>query len=168
MPAPRQLPTSDVLRKLRGPHAGHPNGLTYEEIAERYGVTKGAVYWQLRDAGLAKTRPDHSKFLPWTVKAEHAHARPATMLRLLSRREHGDTIPAVKARMLDKWLKEVQEAGVVVCYARDMPPNPASPTTGGFFYSKRRPQDGDSLIRAEIDEDTTSLIPKIANRVELS
>lgn len=151
MPAPRQLPTSDVLRKHRS------DGMTYQEIADMYGVTKGAVYWQLRDAGLAKARPDHSKYLPWTVKTEHAHARPAMMLRLLSRREQGDKIPDVKARMLDKWLGEVKAADVVVCYNRDMAPNPANPTTGGFYYSKRRPTDGDNLVRETTDDDTSNL-----------
>lgn len=119
-----------------------------------YGVTKGAVYWQLRDAGISKKRPDHKKYLPWTVKTEHAHARPATMLRLLGRRENGDELPAVKERMLDKWLSEIREADVVVCYKRDMVPNPASPTTGGFYYSKRRPSDGDNLIREDTDDET--------------
>lgn len=156
MPAPRQLPTSDVLRKLR------TDGKTYEEIAQMYGVTKGAVYWQLRDAGLAKTRPDHKRYIPWTVKTEHAHARPAMMLRLLSRRENNDEIPPVKARMLDKWLGEIKEANVVVCYKRDMVPNPASPSTGGFYYSKRRPEDGDSIIRAGMEDDTSDT-PKVVD-----
>jgi hypothetical protein len=151
MPAPRQLPTSDVLRKLRS------QGKTYEEIGAMYGVTKGAVYWKLQEAGLTKVRPDHSKYIPWKMKTEHAHAKPATMLRLHSRREQGDEIPAVKARMLDKWLNEIKEADVVVCYDRTMPPNPAS-NTGGFYYSKRRPEDGDSLIR---QESATGTIPKI-------
>ncbi|MEV7589696.1 hypothetical protein AB0O42_05420 [Streptomyces sp. NPDC089922] len=124
--------------------------MTYEEIAEKYGVTKGAVYWQLSAAGQVKQRPDHKRFIPWKVKTEHAHARPAMMLRLLSRKESGDeTIPDVKLRMLAKWLREVREADVVVCYDRTMPPNPASPSTGGFYYSKRRPEDGDGLIRVD-------------------
>ena len=155
MPAPRQLPTSDVLRQLR------QQGKTYEEIAAMYGVTKGAVYWQLRDAGISRKRPDHKKYLPWKVRTQHAHARPAMMLRLLSRREQGDEIPEVKNRMLDKWLQEIKEADVVVCYHRDMVPNPASPTTGGFYYSKRRPEDGDNIIRA-VEDDTTNL-PKIVD-----
>ncbi|MEU9058975.1 hypothetical protein AB0D13_08900 [Streptomyces sp. NPDC048430] len=130
--------------------------MTYEEIGELYGVTKGAVYLQLRDAKISSVRPDHSKFIPWTVKTEHAQARPNGMLRLYSRREQGDTLPAVKARMLDKWLGEIKAANVVVCYHREMAPNPASPT-GGWYYSKRRPEDGDSLIR--IDDE-----PPIAKR----
>jgi hypothetical protein len=151
MPAPRQLPSSDVLRKLRA------QGKTYEEIGDMYGVTKGAVYWQLRDAGLAKARPDHSKYLPWKLKTEHAHAKPATMLRLHSRREQGDKIPDVKARMLDKWLNDIKAADVVVCYRRDMAPNPASPT-GGFYYSKRRPEDGENIVRVESE---TGTLPRI-------
>lgn len=142
MPAPRRLPSSDVLR------ADRQKGLTYEEIGEKYGVTKGAVYLQLRDAKISKPRPDHSKYIPWTVKTEHAQARPNGMLRLYSRREQGEKLPAVKERMLDKWLEEVKAADVVVCYNREMAPNPASPT-GGWYYSKRRPSDGDSLIRFE-------------------
>ncbi|MFJ5997580.1 hypothetical protein [Streptomyces sp. NPDC092370] len=122
--------------------------MTYEQIGEMYGVTKGAVYLQLRDAKISKARPDHSKYIPWTVKTEHAQARPNSMLRLYSRREQKDPIPAVKARMLDKWLNELKEADVVVCYHRDMVPNPASPV-GGWYYSKRRPEDGDSIIRVE-------------------
>ncbi|MFD9368571.1 hypothetical protein ACFWA6_12800 [Streptomyces sp. NPDC060020] len=156
MPAPRQLPTSDVLRAHRS------KGKTYDEIAAMYGVTKGAVYWQLRDSGQVKTRPDHKKYIPWTVKTEHAHARPVMMLRLLSRREQGDTtIPAVKLRMLDKWLGEIKAADVVVCYRRDMVPNPASPTTGGFYYSKRRPEDGDMIIR--YDAECDNAVEKVEN-----
>jgi transcriptional regulator with XRE-family HTH domain len=132
-----------VLRSLRA------KGLTYEEIGEKYGVTKGAVYLQLRDAKISKPRPDHSKYIPWTVKTEHAQARPNGMLRLYSRREQGETLPAVKERMLDKWLAEIKAADVVVCYHREQAPNPASPVTGGWYYSKRRPSDGDNLIRFE-------------------
>ncbi|MEV5079273.1 hypothetical protein AB0K74_10715 [Streptomyces sp. NPDC056159] len=157
MPAPRQLPSSDVLRKLRGQKK------TYEEIAQMYGVTKGAVYWQLRDAGVSKKRPDHSKYIPWTVKVEHAHAKPVLMLRLLSRREQGDKIPEVKERMLDKWLKEIEAADVVVCYDREMPPNPASPNAGGFYYSKRRESDGDNRIRYEDCAPATAHIPLVVD-----
>jgi hypothetical protein len=153
MPAPRSLPSSDVLRKLRS------QGKTYEEIGDMYGVTKGAVYWQLQEAGLTKVRPDHSAYIPWKLKTEHAHAKPATMLRLYSRRMQEDPIPAVKARQLDKWLAEIKKANVVVCYNRACPPNPASPT-GGFYYSKRRPEDGNNLIR-EKDEGNTGTIPKV-------
>ncbi|MBK3559331.1 hypothetical protein JHN55_22960 [Streptomyces sp. MBT56] len=128
--------------------------MTYEEIGNLYGVTKGAVYLQLRDAKISKSRPDHSKYIPWTVRAEHAQARPNGMLRLYSRRAQGEELPAVKARMLDKWLAEIKAANVVVCYHREMVPNPASPA-GGWYYSKRRPEDGDNLIRVDDEPPVT-------------
>ncbi|MGW6535185.1 hypothetical protein ACWGBV_03000 [Streptomyces sp. NPDC055051] len=115
-------------------------------------MTKGAVYLQLRDSKQTSKRPDHKKYIPWVVKTEHTQARPATLLRYFSRREQGDEIPAVKERMLDKWLAELKEANVVVCYNRDQVPNPAS-ATGGWYYSKRRPSDGNNLIRYEPDKD---------------
>jgi hypothetical protein len=155
MPAPRKLPDNTVLLKLR------EKGMTYAEIAEQYNTTEGAVYWQLRDAGGVKTRPDHSKFLPWKVKSDHSHARPAVLLRYLSRREQGDKIPEAKDRQVTRWLEEMKEADVVVCYDRDMPPNPASPVAGGFYYSKRRPEDGTDIIRcAPEDADDTSKVKK--------
>lgn len=155
MPAPRKLPDSSVLLKQR------ERGMTYTEIAAEYGVTEGAVYWALRDAGGVKKRADHSKYLPWKVQTDHAHARPAVLLRYLSSREQGKPIPDAKARQVDRWLAEMKEADVVVCYNRDMAPNPASPVTGGFYYSKRRPEDGDSIIRcAPEDVDHTSKVSK--------
>ena len=140
MPAQRLLPDSGTLIQLRN------KGWTYNDIAAQYGVTKGAVYLQLRDARATTVRPTYSDLLPWTVRKDHVHAFPAQMLRLMGRRQTAATIPPVKERMLDKWLREVQENDVVVCYQADMPPNAAVPQ-GWFYYSKRVPSDGDSLIR---------------------
>lgn len=151
MPAPRQLPASDMLLTLRR------QGWSYEDIANEYGVSKSAVYLQLRQARGTKARPSYKHLIPWTVRREHTHAHPVTMLRLLGRRENGESIPAVKERLLDKWLREVKEADVVLCYDPEFPPNPASPTSGGFYYSRRRDSDGDSLTRA--DDEESHLIP---------
>lgn len=143
MPAPRLLPTSDVLRNLR------EQGWALDDIAREYGVTKGAVYLQLRDAGYTKKRPNYKHLIPWTVRKEHAFAHPALMLRTLGRRESGAEVKPVKSRMLDKWLRDLRRDGLVVCYDPDCPPNPASPVHGGWYYSERRPSDGDALIRYE-------------------
>ena len=143
MPAPRQLPDATTLVNLRN------QGWTYADIAAEYGVTKGAVYLQLQQANATKDRPSYKHLIPWVVKREHAYAHPAMMLRLLGRRQNGDALPEVKSRMLDKWLRELREADVVVCYHPEMAPNAASPKEGGWYYSTRRPSDGDSLIRYE-------------------
>lgn len=144
MPAPRLLPDNDVLIKLRR------QGWSYEDIASEYGVTKGAVYLRLKNAKATKDRPDHSELIPWTVRVEHAHARPAQMLRMLSRRRAGLANPPAKDRMLDRWLEEVESAGVVVDYDPEYPPNPANPKNGGWHYRRRKPEDGDGLIRKPV------------------
>ena len=154
MPAPRQLPDTETLVKLR------EQGWSYNDIADEYGVTKGAVYLQLQSAKATKTRPNYKHLIPWTVKSEHQFSHPAMMLRLLGRRESGDTgIPPVKERMLDKWLRQIREADVVVCYHPDTPPNAASPKSGGWYYATRKPSDGDSLIRY----DESAKAPKVRN-----
>lgn len=150
MPAPRLLPDNDVLLKLRR------QGWSYEDIAQEYGVTKGAVYLRLRAAKATTDRPDYSHLLPWTVRTEHAHARPAGMLRMMGRREAGLPIPPAKERMLDRWLAEVKAADVVVDYDPDYPPNPANPKNGGFHYRRRKPEDGDSLVRKPVIEAATA------------
>jgi hypothetical protein len=143
MPAPRILPPSDVLLQMR--NSGH----TYEDIANEFGVSKGAVYLQLRQARATDKRPSYKHLIPWTVRTDHAHAHPVTMLRLLGRRQKGETLPPVKSRLLDKWLEGMAENGLVLCYHPDAPPNPASRSTGGFYYKRREESDGDSLVRAE-------------------
>lgn len=141
MPAPRLLPDNDVLKKLRN------QGWSYEDIAQEYGVTKGAVYLRLRSANAVKDRPDYSHLIPWTVRVEHAHARPAQMLRFLGRREAGLSIPPAKERMLDRWLEDMREADCVVDYDPEFPPNPANPKNGGWHYRRRKPEDEGGLIR---------------------
>lgn len=141
MPAERKLPDSAELLSLRN------QGWTYEEIADEYKVTPGAVYLQLRNAHATATHLDHKKLIPWTLAPEHRMARPAEMLRLLGRERAGQKIePPAKKAMLDKWLKTLADQKVVVCYDPEKPPNEAS-RTGGFYYVPREPSDGDSIIR---------------------
>jgi hypothetical protein len=143
MPAPRLLPDNDVLLQLRH------QGWSYNDIANHYGVSRGAVYLRLRQVpGATTDRPSYPTLIPWTVAAQHTHSFPLMMLRLLGRRQAGKPISVPKERMLDKWLRDIREADVVVAYDPDQAPNPASPKTGGFYYSRRRKTDGKSLVRA--------------------
>src|SRR5262245_20739244 len=119
MPARRLLPDNEVLSQLR------QQGGRYADIARHYGVPRGSGYLPLRQVPNAvNERPRYDKLIPWKVAREHAHAFPVQMLRLVGRRENGEDIPPVKERMLDKWLREVREADVVVCYDPTYPPNP--------------------------------------------
>lgn len=141
MAAPRKLPGKDVLISLRN------RGWTDQQIAAQYGVSKHAVYLQLRDAGATKARPNYRAFIPWRVRRAHTWTYPPTMLRYLAQQSEGKELPEAKARLLRKWLADIREADVVVCYDPEIPPNPASPVTGGFYYARRRPEDGESIIR---------------------
>ncbi len=144
MPAPALLPDSGTLKKHR------EAGMSYDEIAERYGVTRGAVYQRLRAIpGVVTPRRDHKSLIPWTVKVEHQYEYPAMMLRLLGRELRGEPIPEDKDRMLQKWKHQMKSAGCVVDYDPNIGPilpsgetNWASPRRGGWRYVAR--QDGDA------------------------
>lgn len=140
MPAPRLLPDNAVLADLRR------QGWTYADIAAEYGVSESAVYLRLRQVGATKKTVSHRDVIPWKVKREHTYSFPAQMLRVYGRKQKGLDISDVKDRMLRRWLRGMEDAGVVLCYAPAYPPNPAC-AAGGFYYSRRRPEDGDSIVR---------------------
>lgn len=142
MAAHAKLPDNEILVGLRR------QGWTYADIGREYGVTDAAVYQRLRQARAVTPRASHKDLIPWTVKREHTFAFPVQMLRLLSRKTKGEVLSPVRERMLNKWFNEVKDADVVIGYDPEMPPNPASPIVGGFYYSKRRESDGASIVRA--------------------
>lgn len=124
-------------------------GHTYQEIADMYGVTKGAVYQRLRLAGHTSERPDYSETtMPWTVKTEHQQAYPAMMLRFLGRRLEGrdGTLREDKRRMLDRWVAAMERGNLSVAYDPRIPPNNAS-AVGGFAYVPALPEDENFVRR---------------------
>lgn len=139
--AQRSLPPIDVLSRLKD------QGWTYAEIGAEYGVTPGAVYATFSRAGMTRKRADHTQYIPWVVATKHRLAWPLFMLRLLARKEKGETLKEDRARWLEGWLAGMAANNLVVCYSPKMAPNPASPNVGGFYYSRRRPSDQDSIIR---------------------
>lgn len=147
MPAPRQLPDGETLLKHR------LDGWSLQDIADHYGVTKGAVYLQLRQVpGAVTPRSTNKDLIPWRVKREHAHERPVENLRLLARVAKGQPVPADKLRRLNRWIDEMQIADAVIDYDPDYPavhpagtelagePNAASPKVGGWRYRHRDPE----------------------------
>jgi hypothetical protein len=142
MAATRLLPDKATLERHRR------EGLTYADIATRYGVTEQAVWARMKHDGIrTANRADHSALIPWQVRKEHANTFPILMLRTLSRRRQGIDNTPERERMLDNWLANLKAQNAVVCYDPEMWPNPASPKLGGWFYAKRRKSDGDSIIR---------------------
>ncbi len=141
MGAPRRLPDSDELRRLRVVEKK-----TYGEIAEMYGVTKQAVHLALQQAKLVKPRPRYEDEIPWRIAMHHATSGVLQNLRNAARLKHGlKTSPPSKERYVRNWLEKLDMPrdgaphGVVVDYDRDY-------YEDGFAYVPREESD-DWIIR---------------------
>ena len=132
MARPRILPDADELGALRR------EGWTYDQIAERYGVTKSAVHVALTRSGLIENpRPRYDREIPWTVKTEHANSYQVAMLRMAARRGRGVKLRSDKERYLDNWIAQLDANNAVVGYHPDR----------GFYYTPRREGIDTGLIR---------------------
>lgn len=96
----RKLPDIETLK-------GHvAAGLTNRQIATLYGVTPEAVRLALQKEGILNGpgRNDHSKYVPWRIKASHARHSLLNYLRLASRREQRIPLSSAEDRRLDAWM----------------------------------------------------------------
>jgi hypothetical protein len=105
-------------------------GLTQQEIVDaweresNYRVSRSAISMAIERYGLkeyARTRPNYSDMLPWTVSVEHRHHIDARMLRLEGRRRAGGELHPDEQRWLDAWKRELEEKDAVVHYERNHP-----------------------------------------------
>ena len=126
----RVLPALTELVGLRN------EGLTFQAIADKYGVTKGCVHQQFRNAGLTGRGKHYPELVPWTVSEKHSAALPVVMLRLLGRSQHELLDEASQGR-LNRWLALLRADDLVVVYDPQIRPNQAS-SAGGFAHVKRR------------------------------
>lgn len=126
--ARRKLPDVDELVRLV-----NDEDLTYEEIAQRYGCTRQAVYFAMTGAGQRSPRsPEHSyrEWIPWQgIKVEHNNDLLIKRLRLHARRELGYRLTSAQTATLDQWLAYMREHGAIVVYDRAV----------GFRLAPRRP-----------------------------
>jgi hypothetical protein len=141
MPAPRQLPDNEELRRLVSIEK-----LNYKQIAERFGVGEQAVYRAMDRMNATTPRPDYSDLIPWRISTMHQKAMPLRHLRAMARKERGLSVDEGDERRLSAWLDMLRENDLVVCYDPEYPSNEASPK-GGFYYEKRKPSDEDYLVR---------------------
>jgi len=139
---PLTLSTIEELRK---------KGYTQTEIADMHGVTRQAVSWHKKNyGGFLTTRQIVNKAWPW--KTSTLHGKSAAFQRL---RDHGEFMATGgrgmsedKLNRLNSWWRYLQENNVVLEFDPELPPEPGLSPHGGFAYRKRRPTDGDLLIRA--------------------
>lgn len=124
MPRPKTLPDTAELVRLRD------GGMSYGEIAEQYGVTKGAVFLRMRNAGETGTAKKYD-VIPWRVAKEHDKAHPLTMLRLWARAQAGGDLTDAQRSRAERWAADLRDRDVVIHYDRQH----------GFAYVPRRDVD---------------------------
>jgi hypothetical protein len=139
MPTPRKLPASDTLLRLRD------QGWKLWQIGEQYGVTEAAVWKAVSQSRNWKPRRTVSDLLPWEISDAHKAVAIMERFRSMLKEERGDQLSVNEARLLNMWRHDMDEAGLVVDYHPDAPPNSAS-RKGGFFYTPRLEGD-DGYIR---------------------
>jgi hypothetical protein len=77
--------------------------------------------------------------LPFSLNGPRAYAPAARNLRALERLKREGEIPEADMLRLRNWRAERDRTETVVEYDENEPPGPASPTHGGWYYAKRRP-----------------------------
>ena len=124
MPAPKVLPPDSELVHLA------QQGMTHAQIAQHISLTTGtrvsrsSVSVALKRAGYAKPTARYAEAIPWKVKAEHANAYPARMLRLLAKARRGNHLTPDEDKRLEAWFNELAEQDAVVAYSPEV----------GFLY----------------------------------
>lgn len=138
MPSPKRLPPVEVLIELA------QQGLTNQEIGDKYGVSGEAVRQALAKAGYRRTttRPSHARYLPWKIRGDHIGDVLARRLRAYSKRQQGKQLSDTESRLLDDWLKYMDGANpfglpLSVHYDRQ--------DDEGFWLMPRQPGDRDYI-----------------------
>ena len=132
---PGKLPDGAELERLNS-----IEGLTYQQIAERYDASTNSVYRKLANY---RRHPKvvqrlHLDTIPWKgVLRKHTSLYDGVMLAALDDRNHGRELPPVKDRSLTSWLKMMDENNLVIDYDREK----------GWLRVPRRPEDGDGYVR---------------------
>lgn len=131
-------------------------GFNQTEIARIIGVTKSAISWHLRNAGVPPEKNLAAKlqdFLPWEITGDMVNAAPyrCSLYHLEYRETGGREMSAEKLRKLRGFYKQLTDFGSVVRYDPKIPPRPGQ-RFGGFEYVAREGTDEDLIIR--VDEHT--------------
>jgi hypothetical protein len=116
---------------------------TREEQARALGVHRRTLQKQLSSAGLAD-KPNHSEWIPWTVKVQHHNAAVNKRLRLLAMSAEGrDPKNRADRGKAVQWALRLVESDLDVTYDPEIGwgTKPADPTD---WYIRR-------LVKAAID-----------------
>lgn len=96
----KKLPDDATLRR----HVS--DGMTNKEIGDLYGATGESVRQQLAKIGVERPkRPNHGKYLPWRIRADHTGHLLARRLRAWSKKCQGWPMTESDSRLLDEWVE---------------------------------------------------------------
>lgn len=102
VPWNRKLPPEDVLRE----HV--EAGMSDKQIGERYGTTDEAVRIARKEATppieRGTNRTNHSRYIPWRVRADHVSDVIARRLRAYSKKQQGKPLTPTEGRRLEQWV----------------------------------------------------------------
>ena len=140
MAPPRFVPSDATLKKWLD------EGLTHKQIQARIKeqdgveVALGTISAAISRAGLT-TMNRFDDLIPRPVREDHQGAYPLVMLRLLGRRQQGETLTQDQANRLDSWTARLDAEDACVAYRHD--------TADGWVYVKRRKQDKGKYSRLD-------------------
>lgn len=135
MAPPKYTPDANTLSRWRD------EGLTHQQMADRvfeetgHKVSRAAITLCMMNYGLSKPRPRYKDTLPWRVSLSHIMSYPTRMLRLLGKRLAGGELNPYESNLLDQWLANLEEDGLIVAYDPD--------DVTGFHYVDKKFKDHD-------------------------
>lgn len=139
MAAPRIVPSDSMLRKYV------ERGLTHQQIADLITketgvpVARSTISAALSRAGLTQ-RVRYDSVIPWPkIKAVHNRHYALTQLRTKARMDAGLKVTEEQRKRFESWRDRLFEENAICVYLID--------SEDGFYYVRRKPSDGDSLVR---------------------
>ncbi len=124
-------------------------GLSAQEASERYAargerVPAGTIRVARHRNNWGRVIADHTRYIPWQIKPEHARRFDHVMLEAFSRRQQGMRNTPQREKELDRWLQRLDEQDAVVHYHPDH----------GWVWVPRRPGiDGDVISMPDLDDE---------------
>jgi hypothetical protein len=153
-------PSETDLRKMLR------EGLTEQEIADKYGMTRGAISYYKRKYNIPRTRQlgvGHKDFLPWTIYGEDHFDGTVRLLRWYSKLQKGEPVSrlsdAVRAEEFVNWLIEKD---LVVDYRPGLHESDPDAHPSNFVFVPRDPRrdaPGDIVRRPESTTEDNASVP---------
>lgn len=137
MPAPSKI--VDEAEAIRWYEEGRTFQWMVDEYRRKYNVETTTSMWSnwRNRRGLEHRYVRDDELVPWSVLPEHKASYALAMLRVEAQRRAGIEMDPDKAKRLESWLTQLDEAGAVVYYDPE--------TDEGFHYVERAKDDTDII-----------------------